>query len=130
MKLNKVILVIGLLIGSSAFAEEQTADAPKMGLWERFCLNDKIGDACDRAVNSLNEQISQADEEQADILNQRMQAVTQKGCDLKVNGLCERLERSTLEPQEESVETMEVEVLSSVDAEIHPINDSISEDAP
>lgn len=63
----------------------------KLGLWERFCVQNKIGDACGRAVKSLYEKIEAQDYTQIPDLRFRLQRVGELGCGLKNKISCEAI---------------------------------------
>lgn len=91
-----ILLLVTATLSGPAFSAEQG----KMGLWERFCINDKIGDACNRAVHSLNNQISElSDKPETSELKQRLQAVSQMRCDLKKQSTCDLKNESLIQAE-------------------------------
>lgn len=87
-----------VLLASTAAQADQAPS--ELGLWERFCINNKIADACDRAVKSLDRKINQANNDQAAMLEQRLLKVSELGCSLKNKYCCEQLVGSALETTE------------------------------
>lgn len=87
--MKTLILTLTLIFTSYAHAET--------GLWERFCLDNKIADACGKAINSLTEKLEAADGDQAVDLATRIQKVSEFGCKLNHKASCERVEGMTIE---------------------------------
>ena len=85
MNFSKVITLISILF-AAGFAHAETTS--EMGLWERFCLHDKIGDACGRAVNSLTDKMMAEDGELSVNYLSRLQAVAELGCQLNDKTSC------------------------------------------
>lgn len=93
----KLTLILTLALCSNlAFAGE--LQQPKLGLWERFCINNKIGDACGKAVKSLSEKIAVAGPEEAGALKTRLQTTAQLGCTLNNKISCARMIDTTSAP--------------------------------
>jgi len=89
--ITKAVLAMAVLMGSVMVSQAGAAEMakPKAGLWERFCLEQNILDACGKATRSLELKIRTTT--QADVLAQlqsKLNEVTQKRCRLQEQKAC------------------------------------------
>lgn len=94
-QLIATLILTAVSTAATAHAESST------GLWERFCTQNKIGDACERAVKSIHEEVRkfEADQpiEQAMDLQRRLETVAEMGCSLNNPLCCEQKEKINAE---------------------------------
>ncbi len=96
MKILKFMIFAIVVIGFSPIKAEACGLNNKRGVWERFCLENKIGDACKRAINSLSDKITTARGSEALEIRNRLRVVAEFGCQLHDKLSCQRLEEAAV----------------------------------
>ena len=82
------VLIMAITTAPAAFAQG-TASSKKLGLWEKYCLVNNIGNACTRAQKSLEDQIGNTkDAAQSIELWERLETVMERGCELSRRSRC------------------------------------------
>lgn len=106
--MKALILSITILFTSLAQAQAVAKSTPEQGLWERFCLNDKIADACGRAINSLVDKMEEAPVNELMALQGRIDKVAETGCQLQNKTACSRM-------MDDAEVTMPIETIGSLE---------------
>lgn len=92
MKSMKTIALVLLMVCSIARNVAAKEIEPKFGLWERFCVKNKIADACKKAARSLSSKIIDSQSYEIAELRVRLKNVATIGCRLRGHSSCKLLE--------------------------------------